>query len=391
MKFSNIALFSIAAILSACSGNSNQGANNSIGNENNVEETSDAGVQFAPKKRTSSYDAETRKELIAQKRNELNQEINIDSIIFAHSVDFSVLPPVASENVPQSVSEKLTTRMIQISSLNGIGGLCTNPVLAMVCRVDCLGSSVTGTAPQKMLVKYEVTFYCGNLLTNSIYASASQEISGVGSSFEDAANMAVNELKNTPEMQKMLATAGQRAIEWYSNTVNIKKLVDDAIAQKDYAFAMSLLSSVPEKAEATYKYAEKKNEEVCQLYFEDKAAELLGQMESAIAAGGDEYNPEVGSYLHLISPRSSSYPRAKQLYDKYTKRMETVRNEIRDKEHRLELERLNVEKVRAPYEAQEAIERIKAEKAKNANTGGFLGLGKLWDGIFGIANNLLSK
>ena len=64
------------------------------------------------------------------------------------------------------------------------------------------------------------------------------------------------------------------------------------------------------------------------------------------------------------------------------------------------MEELQVEKIKAPYEAQATIERIKAdarvsvaqanaEGKKNANTGGFLGLGKLWDGGFGLANRVM--
>lgn len=386
---------SLVALMASCGGNGN---NDSNSNNSAPQKT---GTKFAPKERVSSLSEEERTAAIDRKRSELADEINVDSLIHSHGVKFSVLPPAMGQNLPEAASYKLATRMIQIASQNGIGGLCTNPVLAMVSRVDCLERSLTASTPQKALVTFEVTCYCGNFATNDIYGSSSQKVSGVGSTFEDAANNAMNEFKNTAELQKMIATASDRAISWYSTTGNVQSIVDKAVGEKNYGLAMVLLSSVPEQAKATYEYAVKKNAEVSEIYFQDKAAEFLAAMEGAIAEGGDDYNPQVGAYLQLISPRSSSYTRAKQLYDDYIKRLQTVRDDIRDKEHRLEMERLAVEKIKAPYEAQISIAQINAdaqigvaqanaEGKKNANTGGFLGLGKMWDGVFGLVNKLFN-
>ena len=136
------------------------------------------------------------------------------------------------------------------------------------------------------------------------------------------------------------------------------------------------------------------------MFFEEKAAELLGELEGAIAEAGEENVPGLGAYLKVIPVRSSSYARAKKVYDDYLKHVADVKKEERDKAHQLAMEELQVEKIKAPYEAQATIERIKAdarvsvaqanaEGKKNGNTGGFLGLGKLWDGGFGLANRVI--
>lgn len=385
MKYTYLYIIATAIALSSCGGSDKN-----------------TGIKFAPKERTSSLSEDEREEAIAQKHSELAQEINIDSILSNHGVAFSVLPPAVDKNIPQAASDKLGTKMIQIASQNGIGGLCKNPVLAMVSRVDCVQRELTGTAPQKAIVKYEVTMYCGNFITNDIYASSAQTITGVGSTFDEASSKAMNELKNTADMQKMLQTASERAIKWYSATANVQKLVDEEVGNRNYALAMALLSSVPEQASATYAYAEKKNKEVSDMFFEEKAAELLGELEGAIAAAGDDYNPGLGAYLKVIPVRSSSYARAKQIYDNYLSHVADVKKDEREKAHLLALEELQVEKIKAPYEAEATIAKInadarigvaqaKAEEAKNANTGGFLGMGKLWDGTFGLANRLFDK
>lgn len=388
MKYTYLYIIAIAIALSSCGGNGS--------NEKST------GTKFAPKERTSSLSDDEREEAIAQKHNELAQEINIDSILSNHGVAFSVLPPAVDKNIPQAASDKLGTKMIQIASQNGIGGLCKNPVLAMVSRVDCVQRELTGTAPQKAIVKYEVTMYCGNFITNDIYASSTQTITGVGSTFDEASSKAMDELKNTADMQKMLQTASERAIKWYSSTANVQKLVDEEVGNRNYALAMALLSSVPEQASATYAYAAKRNKEVSDMFFEEKAAELLGELEGAIAAAGEDYNPELGAYLKVIPVRSSSYARAKQIYDNYLSHVADVKKDEREKAHLLAMEELQVEKIKAPYEAEATIAKInadarvgvaqaKAQEAKNANTGGFLGMGKLWDGTFGLANRLFDN
>lgn len=355
---------------------------------------------FHPEDRTTSNMSAGEREAAIEAKRASILPVSVDSLLAVHKVKFSVLQPAVTENVPSAAGEKLASKLIQISSQNGIGGLCTNPVLAMVSRVDCVQRELTGSAPQKAIVKYEVTTYCGNLATNDIYASSVQTLTGVGTTFEDAASRAMNELKNNEDIQRMLATASDRAIEWYSKTSNVQNFVNTAVANRNYALAMALLSSVPEQASATFAYAAQRNKEVSDMFFEDKAAELLGELEGAIAAAGEDYHPELGAYLSVIPVRSSSYARAKQVYDNYLSHVADVKREERDKAHQLALEELEVEKIKAPYEAQATIEQIRAdarigvakanaEKAKNANTGGFLGLGKLWDGAFGLANRFM--
>lgn len=379
-----VILCATALLLTACGGDSNN------------------NKKFNPQDRTTtSMSTEERNAALEAKRRSI-LPVDMDSLIASNDIKFSVLPPAITENVPESASEKLASKMIQISSQNGVGGLCTNPVLAMVSRVDCVQRELTGTAPQKAVVKYEVTMYCGNFVSNDIYASSTQTITGVGSTFDDAANRAMNELKNSADMQKMLSVASERALKWYSVTENVQRLVDQAVGDRNYALAMALLSSVPEQASATFAYAEKKSKEVSDMFFEEKAAELLGELEGAIAAAGEKFSPELGAYLKVIPVRSSSYARAKELYDNYLSHVKDEQKEQRDMAQQLALEELEVKKIKAPFEAQATIAQINAdarvavaqanaEGQKNANTGGFLGLGKLWDGAFGFANKIFDK
>jgi hypothetical protein len=378
------AIATIAVMISSCAGN-------------NSDRTESQGVKFNPTERTSSLTDAEREEAIAAKRAAL-AEMNIDSILAIHGVKFSVLSPSINDNVTQRASDKLTSKIIGIAGQCGVGGLCVNPVLGLATRVECVERSMTGTAPQKAIVKYELTFYCGNFITNEIYASTTVTISGVGATFESAAQHSVNELTCTPNIRNMFKTASENAIKWYNNESNLKRFIDKAVAEQNYGLAMALLSSVPSNA-TTSAYATKRNAEISELYFQSKADELLAQMEDAIVGADGHYDPMVGAYYQLIPRRSAAFAQADKSFREYSKSVEDERKAQENREFQIEMEKLAVEKVKAPYDAQISIAQIKADaqvgvaeaKAQgraNANTGGFLGLGKLWDNSFSFANKI---
>lgn len=393
MKFNKFLIaLGIAMILASCGGN-------------------DKGKKFNPSEKESSMTDTERAEAIAAKKAALG--FDLDSLLTFDGVKFSVLPPTSSSDFPAQAADKLYNKIIAIAGQNGVGGMATNPVLGLATSIDVLEHAMTGTAPQKAVVKYELTLYCGNFVTNEIYASTTVEATGVGNNYDQAAMAAVNELKNSSKLAQMFRTASDNAIKWYNNIGNLTMVVNKAVSEQNYALAMALLSSVPAQAAEAHKYATAKNAEVSDLFFQSKAGELLSQMQSAIASSPSEYNPKVGALFSLIPHNSKAYPEAIKAFEAYTGKLEVDRKELIARQRAVEdrdaantqmlaMEQLQVEKVRAPYEAQATIEQIKAdarvgvaqanaEGKKNANTGGFLGLGKLWDGGFGIANRLMDK
>lgn len=368
------------------------------------------GTKFAPAEKESTMSDDERQNKIAEKKASLN--VSLDSILNLDGLKFSVMPPATGDGVTQAASERLATKIINIAAANGIGGIAVNPVLGLVTKVDRTESSVTATAPQNTVVKYDLTLYCGNFISNDLYASATQSVSGVGVDLESATIQAFSEVKDSPAFKEMFRKASDNALAWYNNQSNISMIVDQAIAEDNYALAMALLSSVPVQA-STHEYALKRNAEVSEKFFQSKAEELFSNMKAAIAASDGEYNPEAGAYFALIPHDSKIWQAADKAFNEYCKAIDSERRDaierahaVEDRDalnaHLLEMEKLQVEKIKAPYEAQAAIARInadakvsvaqaKAEGKKNANTGGFLGLGKLWDGGFGLANRLLDK
>lgn len=381
------------------------------------------GVKFDPSNSVEQMSDAEREAAIAARRASL--AMAPDSLFAFEGLKFSILPPTVSANVPTQVVEGLVFRLISIAGQNGVGGLCTNPVLGLASQVVCEERAMSGTAPQKAVVKYTVTLYCGNFVSNEIYASTTFAVTGVGSTFESAAMNAVNDIGNTAQIEEMFRNASQRALSWYNQPGNVSRLVDRAVADQNYALAMALLESVPSQADsAIVEYAIKKNAEVTALFFEDKAEVLYSKMRSAIAASDGSYNPEVGAYFTLIPRNSKVYEQASKTFTAYadsvaSERKANIRRErelvdrqmadnkeitlaiLANEKYKESLE-FEIAKIKAPFEAAATIAQInadsrvgvaqaEAEGKKNANTGGFLGLGKLWDGGFNLANRIMDK
>lgn len=315
--------------------------------------------KFKPQDRTTStLNAEDRENAIQAKRRAL-LPVDIDSMIVSHGVKFSVLPPPVTEDIAENHAERLASKMIQIAAQNGITGLCMNPVLAMTAKVDCIDRSMTGTAPQKSIVKYEVTMYCANMLTDEIYATESQTITGVGQNFSDATKNACNELTNDSKMQVMLHKASDCALQWYDVIGNVKAFVDKSVSERNYSLASALLSSVPQQSKS-FNYAVEKNEEVTMLMFQEAADELYASMQNAINEGGEEeYNPQVGACMKLISRRSNVYANAQKTYEEYIAKLSATKKDKREKEHELALQEMEIRKIKAPFEAKAAMEEMK--------------------------------
>ena len=336
------------AVLSSCSGNA-----------------SSQGTFFHPKERESKFSDQEREEAIARKRAELesmNRNLDIDALVFENNIKLTVLPPAISEDITFETAQAVAVKAMQIVTMNGMGGYGNSPAFCLGTVFTPTRRVATGTAPQRMLMEYEVTYVVGNMLTGDVYGTYSQSVEGVGASFEEAAFNAVNSMQNDKGVQEMLRTSSGRILSWYNNNPQgFKSIVEESVARQEYALAYALLATVPEQAPDCFRYAQKRQEEVLEEMKMQKAEELLVDLRNAIAIAGDQYSPMAAGCLQLIPARSSQYAEGKALYDGYVARVESARRDSIDHERKVELERLAMEKMKLKFEQEAAMKS--AEKA----------------------------
>ena len=330
------------------------------------------GKKFNPKERTSRFFDSEREERIAEKRAALDSvQLDMETLVFDNNIKLTVLPPVASGDISETTAQIAATKMMQIVAQNGVGGYGNSPAFCLASVFTPTSRLTTGTAPQRMISKYTVTFVVGNMLTGDIYATYNMDVEGVGSSFEEATYIAVNSIQNENGIQQMLKKATERILAWYNDDPQrFKSTVEDYVAKQDYATAYALLSTVPKQASVCYKYAIARQGRVLEEMKTQKAEELLTDLRNKIAAAGDQYDPMISGCLQMIPARSKQYGEGKRLYDKYTKHVQDVRLNAIKHEQKMELERLAMEKMKLKYEQEAAMKAAKKAFTPPSDSGG---------------------
>ena len=358
-----------------------------------------SGKTFAPEERQSSMTDSERKAAIAQKIVELDG-LNMDTLLYGHNVKIGIVQPkVQGEDITQDIADRIATKMMQMASQNGISGTGAASGFVLGAEIAQTGRAATGTAPQKMAVKYDLTFKVVNIVTGDVYASATQEVTGVGNSFVEANQNFVKEIKNTPAIQKMLQAASERIVKWYDeNLETVKNQVVQAEADGNFALAMGILSSVPEQAKGAFSWASSKQPATLKAMLHKQAADMLGEMESVIASAGDEFTPAAGAYFKLIPTDAPEYAKAQGLYTEYQKKCNVRRADLEAKAERDEQAARELEKVKMLYDHEEELANIEADKVKakyqamaaakaNKSKGIF---GALGDAISGVSERVFS-
>ena len=360
------------------------------------------GTKFAPKERVSSLSDSERQAAIAQKKAELLGGLNLNTLLYSHGVKFSIVQPkIQGEDITQDIADRISMKMLQMACQNGISGLGTNPGFVFGTEIAQTGRAATGTTPQKMTVQYQLTFKVMNTATGDVYATATQDVVGVGNSFVEANQNFVKEIKNTPEIQKMLQTASERIIDWYNKNVQtVKNEIETAAGKGEYDLALAIASSVPQQATVAFQYASSKMNELTKGLMHKKAADMLGEMTAAVASAGDDFDPSIGAYFKLIPTDSPEHAKAQELYKAYTEKCKARRDALEAKaerdeqaarefekfkmmqEHETELAQIECDKMKAKYQAQAAAKAAEAKSSK-----GFWG--KLGERVIGITDRAI--
>lgn len=306
--------------------------------------------------------------------------VDIDSMMNSDNIKMSVLPP-QSEILNVQQTEFLAVKMLQMLARNGIGGVNNVPGFALTASIHPISEKTTGSTPQKFLSEYEINYSVINTVTGDVYATASQKITGVGSSQEQAANNALNEIRPTAEITAMLGSASEKIIHWFDeNLSTFKGQVSQAEAKNDYALALALIQSVPRQSNEAFEFAESKRAVIENQFMLKIANDELVALKKAIAESDSEPSAEVYAHYAMILPSSPAYAEASAALKKYETdieaKKEAVSAELKanleaEREMQMELARMESSRIKAKYQAQASEQAIRLYLSQNSSTRGF--------------------
>lgn len=327
------------------------------GNGNKAEDQQAQGPTFAPKQQTETV---VTKHPVSRR---------VDSVLaFVGQVKLNIMLP---EGLPENSKNVLHNKMVAMTSVNGVGSVDASPILCIIPTFAEMNHDITATVPAKHKIKYDFNVWVANLETGEVFASAQQDLLGIGDSEELALGNAMSAISpNDNKWQEMLKTAQDRIIEFYNT--NGDRLIKEAqgyIGVNDYSKAMLILNNIPMACGEVYDRALEVKNNALDQYFQNDAEYLISKMKAYLALPRDDENGFSYDFLAvyaMVPPNSKAKAEADALYAEYVKSLDETAKKNMEKQQReweAEQKRLDREAEVRLVEAQAAAEIQKEQNA----------------------------
>ena len=230
---------------------------------------------------------------------------------------------VPNDGLKTAEAKQLETKMIQMLTTNGVGGLGGDPRYVIAPEVKVLKMDVTSTAPVRHLIQYDITFYVADILQGTIFASSNMKVTGVGDSEALALIAAFNEIRpDNAAFQKMLKEADEKIINYYKEHGNeFLQQGKMLIAQQKYAEVIALLGGIPAEVNDIYNQAVKMVNDIMPKYLAQECGLVLSQFKAALGNQVTGVNKEAMAYYAMIPAGSPCSAEANELYRAYKNRL----------------------------------------------------------------------
>ena len=265
----------------------------------------------------------------------------VDSVLaFVGQVKLNIMLP---EGLPENSKNVLHNKMVAMTSVNGVGSVDASPILCIIPTF---------------------AVWVANLETGEVFASAQQDLLGIGDSEELALGNAMSAISpNDNKWQEMLKTVQDRIIEFYNT--NGDRLIKEAqgyIGVNDYSKAMLILNNIPMACGEVYDCALEVKNNALDQYFQNDAEYLISKMKAYLALPRDDENGFSYDFLAtyaMVPPNSKAKAEADALYAEYVKSLDDIAQKNMEKQQReweAEQKRLDREAEIRLVEAQSAAQ-----------------------------------
>lgn len=257
--------------------------------------------------------------------------ITLSSSCFAQAKSEDMGRIVLAAYVPQQVDKMsdaartmLTNKLSQIVTANGMGGSAMNERFIITANLVTLTKDLTATAPPMTALGLEVTFYIGDGIEGTKFASKSVQVKGVGTNETKAYIEAIKQIKtNDPSYAAFIEEGKQKIIKYYETKCDfIIKDAKSLAGQNQLEEAIYKLSSVPDVCKTCY---DKCLAAIAPIYKQkidrDCKLKLAEATNTWNASQGYDAAASAGAILAGIEPQASCYPEAKALSAKIQKRV----------------------------------------------------------------------
>jgi hypothetical protein len=216
----------------------------------------------------------------------------------------------------EELTDRLKTKMMQITSSNGMGGgteIASRFIL--VPKINITQFENTQSAPSKVLAKMDVILFIADASEKKVFATKTFKSTGIGKSDKDAYLNGVQNLSSTgDEMAAFIETGKKKIVEYYNN--NCDRILKDAKAKattQQFDGALEDLLSVPPEATTCYDKAMIQLPIVFKQRQEFMCGTLLQKANAEMASGHEDM---AAIYLGQILPGTKCFEEAQKTVKK---------------------------------------------------------------------------
>ncbi|MDE7126265.1 MAG: hypothetical protein K2O12_07325 [Muribaculaceae bacterium] len=266
------------------------------------------------------------------------------------NVNMAVLPVSQGENVPAGSEDYLLTRLTQLVSADGITSDPGMSQFFITAKFNHITEDVVPGPPEQTAIHTHLTLYVGDILSETVYSTATVELRGVGTSRQRAFINAMRSINARNSVLKNCIDKGRKKITDYydSHYPDIIAKAKRAAAQNDYRQALWHLVSVPECCKG-YQQVRVLENEYFQTFIDNEGTALYNAALAAWSTRHDQAGAqEAFGYLLRIDPESAAYPAALRLVSEMNESIKNDRDfDLRSKyADAVDLEKNRIEAIR---------------------------------------------
>lgn len=251
------------------------------------------------------------------------------------------------EGLPESAKGLLNTKLSQIATTNGVGGSTLNPRFIITVNLNIITKDLTATAPPITALTIEATFYIGDGIDGTLFASTSFELKGVGTNESKAYIAAIKQIKPANKSMEVLVEKGKtKIIKYYNSRCDfIIKEAQSLSSQKKFEEAICALSSVPEVCKECYEKSMDTIGSIYQQYLDRECTTRMSQAQGIWASTQDINGAkDTAKVLSEIDPDSKCSREASNMMDMLYTEIKSRMLEIDQREWDFILEQQQIEK-----------------------------------------------
>lgn len=243
--------------------------------------------------------------------------------------------PDMSKNAINILEGKLATIISQSGGISNMG----DSRFVLTAKATPISKQALSTVPVKVVTKFNLQMALGDGMNGNCYASQRFEITGVGTTEQQALVQAIGKLNMRDRaLTEMVERGKAKIIDYYNkNATKIIAQAKSLIGQQRFEEAVYELSQIPQECNA-YGTAQGLMMKAASAKIDQESAAALNEAMASWSASPTTENAEnVSAILAKVNPAASCYPQAVQLMRKIEQNAKLERT----REHNLQVQMIN--------------------------------------------------